>query len=243
MRATGERRRDGAAVASRPAVVVATVLALVAVVTGCAGQGDPSAAPGSLPPASSAPSGPQVLTAKQSSTLSLILFKNWDAGGATIDADIPFGSAAFHLHADVDWKGGRGRGSLDTSYADSRAPEHARVAWTEKQVALTDAGGQWQQRLMAPNQYPLDQVLVLIDALASEQRDNPALLRQGDARYAGTDRVGSVDVDVFTFGERSTYLVDGEGRLVRVRAVLGTTTKPAIIDITGVGPRVVELPA
>ncbi len=221
---------------------VAAITAAVALVPACRSGPETNATPGSVASTAVPPRG-AVLTDDQASALSRVLFRNFEAGGATIDADIPFSKAArFVLHAEMDWTDPKGRGTLETIYSDGRPPEHQEVAWTTKQVGISSGGDMWQQRLLDPRQHPLDQILAIINSLAAQQRDNPVLIRQGPARYLGPDVVNGLPVDKFAYGERTIWYVDSRGELVRVEVSTPSSAGAVGIDIRAPGPRVVHLP-
>jgi len=240
--AVPERRgsRDGVGRRVGWRAVVFGVAALAVLAAGGCSKGDEATTPnaaGTTVPATSK------LTQEQAAELSQVLFKNFDAGGATVDVVVPYNSTAtFRIHAEVDFKDSKGRGTLDTTFTDGRPPEHQEIAWTDKQAAITDSDGKWQQRLLEPTRYPVDQVLALVNGLASETRDNPALLRQGPSQFLRTETVGTTPVDVYRYGERTTWFVDDAGALVRLTAEIPSFGGPVSIDLRNPGTRSVDLP-
>lgn len=215
-------------------------LALVVLVAGACSKGDEATSPnasGTTVPVATK------LTQEQAAELSQVLFKNFDAGGATVDVVVPYnGTATFTIHAEVDFKESKGRGTLDTTFTDGRPPEHQQLAWTAKQAAITDSDGQWQQRLLDPKRYPIDQVLALVNGLASQTRDNPALLRQGPSQFLRSETVGTTPVDVYQYGEHTTWFVNDNGVLVRLTAEIPSFGGPVSIDLQNPGTRSVDLP-
>jgi hypothetical protein len=215
-------------------------LALAALSAGACSKGDETtttSASGTTAPVATK------LTQEQAAELSQVLFKNFDAGGATVDVVVPYNATAtFTIHADVDFKESKGRGTLDTTFTDGRPPERQQLAWTSQQAAITDSDGQWQQRLLDPKKYPVDQVLALVNGLASQTRDNPALLRQGPSQFLRTETVGTTPVDVYKYGEHTTWFVDDAGALVRLTAEIPSFGGPVSIDLRNPGTRSIDLP-
>ncbi len=210
-----------------------------------AGTGDaqgtsPSSGPGSVP-GTTAPGAP--LTLAQATTLAQTLFENYDRGGASIEATIPYGPAAtFRFTGDVDWREHRGHGQLETVFADSRPSQTTEVTWTRDAVAITDPQGTTTHAL-DPQASPLDRVLAFVDSLESDRPENAQLLQQGDARFLGSEGDGAAAVDRFRAGARTTYWVRREdGRMVRVEAAFNGFAGPVVIEVRDPGPRSVALP-
>ena len=239
-------RRSGPPNAPRSALFggrkigVGVVLAVSVLMVGACGNGDD---PGARPNAGTTEPATSKLTQEQAAELSQVLFKNFDAGGATVTVVVPYNdTATFTIKAEVDFKESKGRGTLDTTFGDGRPPEHQQIAWTDKQAAITDSEGQWQQRILDPKQYPVDQVLALVNGMASQTRDNPTLLRQGPSQFLRAETVGTTPVDVYKYGERTTWFVDPSGRLVRMQAEIPSFGGTVSIDLLNPGTRSIELP-
>jgi hypothetical protein len=193
---------------------------------------------------------PQPLTDEQASALSQVLLRNLESGGASVEADVPFGPGTrLTLDGDVDWADHTGRATL-TTFSDGdgdgtaeRRDEVTEVAWSEQEVALRPEDGEWSVRAADPRNTPLDQVIALIVGAAGPERDNPLLVAQSAATFVRTDSVDDVAVDVIDGGGPLTYWIGvDDGALHRLDAEIagfeGTTT----ITFTDHGSRTIDLP-
>ena len=80
----------------------------------------------------------------------------------------------------------------------------------------------WVARPLSPDsRVPLEVVLNVVLRLASDQRENPLLLRQRDTAFLCEEQVDGIAVNVYRFGARTVYWVDQQsGRLRKVAARL-----------------------
>ncbi len=210
---------------------------------GASEGGDPggTTAPGSVP-GTTMPGSP--LTLSQATTLAQTLFENYDGGGASITATIPYGPAAtFRFVGDIDWHEHRGHGQLETVFADGRPHQTTEVTWTRDAVSTTDAQGTASTHALDPKSSPLDRVLAFLDSLSSDRPENAQLLQQSDATYLGSEGAGTDAVDHFRAGARTTYWVRvGDGRMVRAEAQFSGFAGPVVIEVHDPGPRSIALP-
>ena len=213
-------------------------LGAATVVVACLGctSGSPAAVTTSRPAGASSPGGDFAggtpLTPGQAGEFAAMLFNNYEAGGATFTATVPYGSAAtFVLNGDVDWRTHQIRAVLETRFTSGQPAQRRDLVVAGGRLldggvlgltaAMAERGQpavRWVARpLSADSRVPLDVVLNLILRLASDQRENPLLLRQGDTAFLRQEQLGSAAVSVYRFGPRTVYWLErGSGRLVKV---------------------------
>jgi hypothetical protein len=195
------------------------------------------------------------LTAAQANVLAGVLYANQQAGGASFRATVPFGSAAtFVLEGTIDWRNHVGQATVVTRFSSGQPEQRVPLLFTQTAVldgSIRDHAEQlaplgldqlkWVARAPAPGDVPLDVVLALLMGMASEQRENPLLIRQSGAAFLRSDEVGGVAVDVYRYGERTRYWVAEDGVIRRVEAELAVAEGTTIIDLSP-GPQQVLLP-
>lgn len=189
------------------------------------------------------------LTAAQASRLAAVLFNNYEDEGAAFKATIPFGSAAtFDFTGIVNWRTHSGNGVLHTNFFDSsRADTDTTIAWAPDAVysQLAEPQGKFLWLGSRPDTtVPLHQVIALLSALASDQRDNPLLIRQSDARFEGTSNDTPEPTEILRYGTNNRYFVSTKsGRMLRIEATMRSAAAgPVVIDFTNRGPQSVRLP-
>ena len=186
---------------------------------------------------------PRPVTQEEAERLALARMSVYDLGIADVELSVPVEDQTLRLQGLVDTQDHAGY-ALVTTQDDP--PQHALLQWTldDKAIAATDAtslpaappGDGWTAAALVPAD-PLDSALLVTLNLASDRPENPLLLRQNGAMWAGTDTVDGRDVDVFlgpgddgTTDERIRYLVDDDGTLLRVEADTGADD-PLVIDL------------
>lgn len=218
---------------------------------GCSGTD--AATPEQEPTSTSQVSG--VLSAAQANRLAGVLYENHQAGGAKFTAKIPFGAAAeFQLDGAIDWTEHVGQATLTTRFANGQPDEKTDLMFTQRAVldgsirsydaelqALGFTGLRWTVRAPAPQSIPLDVVLALIMGMASEQRENPLLVRQSGATLVRSDELAGEPVDVFRYGDRTQYWIGNDGRLRRIEAELAVAEGTTVIDLD-LGAQQIALP-
>lgn len=221
--------------------MVATVLVLGGF--GCAERAEPE---------------PRPITAEEASVLADLLVRNYEAGGARVDGEMPYGSASFRFDGEIDWVNHVGRIELRTEIDGAEDPPARSVVWNRSVVfeevpGLADAlaaqgrpPASWVARPLDPQAAPLHLLLQLIDTTSSNKRDNPVLLRSQGIRWLRRDVVkgagGAVSVDVFE-NRRTTYWVGVEDRLLhRLDASLESTGTTGVLRFSDRRPRIVDTP-
>lgn len=185
------------------------------------------------------------------------LLHNYEAGGATVSAVVPYGVAKITLTGDIDWKTHVGRVGLHSVVSDGSAATTNTdfdIVWTPTVVVQPLAGlaealraaGQpaatWVSVPLDPTTSPLHVVLGLIDSAASIQRDNPIGLLSKNIMWVRSDTVDGTAVDVFNLG-RSSYWIDSGAVLHRIEAQLSSTNSTATITFSDHGPRTIDTPS
>lgn len=230
--------------------VVAAAL-LVSALVGCGSDGASSTAPTST--AGSSPSG-EPLTGAQANTMAQLFFRNHSSGGAEFTIELPSrGQVVATLEGEVDWVGHVAKGTYAATDGTASASPYV---WNPEIVldggieglepalaAEGNPGKTWVSRPLDPTRFPLDGVMALVHAIASDRPENPQLIAQGDAAYLGREVVDGVALDRFRFGTNNTYLVGVEDGLIHlIEARFRSFSDPVIVRITARGPRSVSSP-
>lgn len=238
------RRRQRRIAAASAALLL--VLALV----GCGGGGgDDDADDGGG--AAGDEAGP--LSFEQAEVLGTTLFRNHEEGGAQVELEAPitddltlvaegevdFAGPAGHLTGEV--RSGEQADPFEVYFTADRL--YADVAAIEAQGGGPyPEGTEWVVR--PPTQeLPLDIVIGLLTGLASEDRDNPALIADDEENgVVRSDEVDGAAVTVFDHGELVRLWVDGEGLTRRAELEVTGFAERVQIDLHDHGPQQVELP-
>lgn len=182
------------------------------------------------------------ITIDESNLVADALFQNYTFQGADfrLAAQLP-GDTTYVIEGSIDWLDHIGRARVTaTSGIDAAITE---VAWTDIAVAeripeLTTLAGtvnqnvDWVERPADPEGREIDSLLAVITAMATAQRENPALLRQAGVMWLRPDVIGDADVDVYQYSEQTRLWLDEEGVLVRFESNNSTNTRPVIIDLS-----------
>ena len=219
--------------------------------TGATGGAADNANTVSVPDVTTTTHGPALTTA-QASTLARILLKNHEAGGAKVDGDVQFGTAAtFHLVGVIDWKNGIGRVELTTIRSDGVKSAIQTIAWggtsvflsapglTEALAAKGRPGITFLQRPVSIKTNPLDQIITLIATFSSARADNPLLLRQGDTSFEGLGTLNGKPIQKLRFG-RSVYSVADDGFAYQLDVRFKSIDGPIVMRFSDHGPQNVE---
>lgn len=200
--------------------------------------------------------GPRPISEEEASRLADVLTLNYQTGGAAVVADIPYGTASFHLTGRIDWANHVGRVTVDPK-VDGDVPQRPSfdLAFNPRVVfeqvpglaeAMTARGltpANWVARPLDTAGSPLHVVLSLLDSLSSTQRDNPVLLQSRGVTWQRTDSVDGQPVDVFR-SDRTTYWVArSDGRLLRFEADVESTGSTATITLSDFAPTTVPVPS
>jgi len=215
--------------------------------SGCSGTGS---ATGSPSPGNASTSAR--LTADEAQRLAGVLYLNYEHGGAHVVVSVPYQpTISVSMSGEVDFVHHQGHLMVTTTSSSGGAPVVQNVAYTETTVfeqggpvvaqeiaASGHPGAQWVERPASPTTRPLDQVIALLVALASKQRDNPLLIQQGTARRLADDHIDGVLVDVYQYSPALTYWVgDQDGLLYRFQAVVQGFSGPVAVTLSDRGPR------
>jgi hypothetical protein len=142
---------------------------------------------------------------------------------SAFDGRVPSGAGRLVLVGQVDFSARVGEATMTVEGREDLTA----LRWDLTQLAVRQEGA-WQYRALQRAGGELDAALLLLVNLGGDRPDNPADL-QRSVRWARSDTVGEIQVDVFE-GDRLTYWVDAEGNLVRLHARLGDHPEPAAFD-------------
>lgn len=90
----------------------------------------------------------------------------------------------------------------------------------------------------------IGQTIAVIAAMASEQRDNPQLLRQNpDSAFVRNDTLRGTPVEVLRYAKRTVlWLATDDGRMLRFEGNNEAGTRPLVFDALQRGPQTVADP-
>jgi hypothetical protein len=207
----------------------------------------------------------KALTVAEATTLSRLLFQNYDNGGADVLIDVPYGTqSTIQIEGVVDWKSHTGRAEVKVIKLDGTLVSTSTVYWrdlydsrkaivattldglTEAMTAKGSPGIKYVARPFSDGS-PLDRVLRYLDGLATTQAENPLLIRQdAKAQSLGVENIQSggteVNATALRYG-KSRYWADPKGgRLLQASAPLAGLTSETVFHFTEHGPKVVDLP-
>jgi hypothetical protein len=193
------------------------------------------------------------LNPDRAAVLAGLLKKNFDAGGATVYAVVPYGSAAtFKISGNIDYVKGTAAATLRSEVVGQPAVE-TKLFWTADLVAeelegLTAAmeargrpGVKYLARPLTKNSAQ-DIVLQFIIKTASAQAENPQLLQQGDTGYLGPSKLGETAVDIYRFQKSQYFVNSADGELMRIAAQLNIAQGTTIVDFVSHGSVTVSSP-
>lgn len=183
---------------------------------GCGGSGDDgggsSTAARTATTAASAEGRP--VTDEQALVLARVLQQNWQRGGATFTGAVPVRGTEVGLRGRVDFRGGRGDATLRDPSGQTR-----RYVWTRRSVHAQEAPGASRYVVQAPDPDgdPVHAAIAFLNLLSAETIDNTANIKDQDARFLRSERLGASTVDVYRYGAngRTTYWVGRDDGLLR----------------------------
>lgn len=192
-------------------------------------------------------SGPHEVTEAEAERLAEALYANWEAEGLTFELNsTPRPGATVRVQGQVNFVNEVGYGLVTAVGEDAPV---AGVIFTPTSVlenipTLVDAsagfGGPeftWVARPLDSSAYDLDGLLAVVFGLATEQRDNPALIMQSEARWLREDTLRGTPVDVFEYSPQARFWIEKDGtRLLRFEGNNDTLTRPIVVDVTELGP-------
>lgn len=231
----------------------AVVLAIAVGIAGCGGSdGQASTSSTTRPPG-------VALTDGEAASVAQMLFRNYQAGGATVSAAADYSpQLSVAVNGEVDWKNHTGALTMTSTFADGRPQEVQEVVFTqdavytkvspEQAVILSQQGkpdAQWVVRAPDREGRPVDQLIGLLVSLASTRPDNPQLVLQGEVRFDREEQIGDTATEVFTDpGKDASYWVATDtGQVVRFRGTLPGFAGPITIDFSSPGSTSVSIPA
>jgi hypothetical protein len=200
------------------------------------------------------------VTEAEAESLSRLLQRNYQRGGADFVVTAPFGSqAVLTLTGEVDFRRGQGSAQAVTSYDDHREDATAAVFFTPDEVwvgvpglaeALVRAGGPGadylHRRIAVPagGEAPLVDVLVrVVLNLGGPRADDPGAFRQRDWTWAGRRSIDSRLSALFTDpAGRSVAVGAADELLLQYVTPLPGQDFDVTVTLAGHGSRSIDLP-
>jgi hypothetical protein len=207
----------------------------------------------------------EALSVSEATTLSRLLFQNFDKGGADVIADVPYGlSSSVQIEGVVDWKTHTGQADVKVVDLDGKLVSTSTVFWrdlydpqkaivattleglTEAMAAKGNPGINYVARPFSDGS-PLDRVLRYLDGLATTQAENPLLMRQDEkAKSLGIENIQSggvaIDATALRYGKSRYWADPKNGRMLQASAPLAGLKKETVFRFTNHGPKTVALP-
>lgn len=223
--------------------LAAAALSAALVLGGCTATGGPDRDPG-------AP-----VTAEEARTLSRLLQRNHQRGGADFVATAPYGGdAVLTVTGEVDFRGAAGRAQVTTSPGDGRPERTTEVVFDADEVWLGEvdllaAAGlpdvRWLRRPLGPDGTAelLDVVLRVVLNLGRAPADDPRSFLERDWTWQGRRSIDSRLCASFADPEGRTVAVDAADHLLRQFATpLPGQSFEVTVTLAGHGRRSVALP-
>lgn len=186
------------------------------------------------------------LSVEEAERLALVRFSNYTTGVSAFTASVPSAGGKLVLDGRVDFVNHLGYAGMRT---DGREDEFSQglLQWNLGRMAFamtptTKAVDpvpvvDWQVRELQEKGSELDGALRLLVNLGADRPENAQLLLQSSARWLRSDRIGETTVDVLegpkqkdADSARLRYWVDGDGKLCRLEAKLGSQEEFAVFD-------------
>ncbi len=210
------------------------------------------------------------LTQAQATLLSRLLLTNYEQTGADINIAVPFGiGSSISVVGVIDWKSHLGQAEVVVTTDDGTEVDRSKIWWsrpndsqqgfivtslkglTDAMVAVGRPGVNFVARPVAA-QSPIDVIVRYIDALSSDQAENPLLLRQ-DKRtgYLGTETIevksgdgttAPIKAEVIKFGKSRYWIDPSSKRMVQVSAALAGLRTDTLFYLTSPGAKVMKFP-
>jgi hypothetical protein len=195
------------------------------------------------------------VTPEEAQTLSRLLQRNSQRGGADFVATAPFGGdAVLTVTGEVDFRGAAGRAQVTTSPGGARPDRTAEVVFTADDVWLEDADAlaaaglpdaRWLRRPLGPDGTAelLDVVLRVVLNLGREPADQPRSFLERDWTWEGRRSIDSRLSMLYGDPAGRTVAVDAQDDLLRqyVTPVPGESFE-LTVTLAEHGRRTVALP-
>ena len=212
------------------------------------------------------------LTQAQATLLSRLLFLNYQQTGSDLHIAVPFGiGSSISIVGVIDWKLHLGQAEVIVTTDNGTVADRSKIWWSRPNDAqqgfivsslkgLTESmaksgrpGVNFVARPVTASS-PIDVIVRYIDALSSDQAENPLLLRQ-DKRsgYLGTESVAVLSLDgdtavkvdnaeVIRFGQSRYWIDPASRRMVQVSAALAGLRSDTVFSLTQPGAKVMKFP-
>jgi hypothetical protein len=190
----------------------------------------------------------------EAARLANALFANYDIGGATFTYAGQVAGGTLMMEGDVSYVGHVGHAVVSNDGPERSITE---VYWSDAEVverlsglpeALQSVGElplEWVLRAPAIDTRELDSAIAVLLGLASEQRDNPELIRQTEgAAFLRRQQLRGREVEVLRYGTTTNYWIDVETALMmRFEGNNATGTAARLVDLRDHGARDVTPPS
>ena len=199
------------------------------------------------------------VTAEEAQTLSRLLQRNHQRGGADFVATAPYGGdAVLTVTGEVDFRRSVGRAEVTTSLGDGGPDRTAGVVFTDDEVWLGEAPGladelaaagapeaRWLRRPLGPDGTAdlLDVVLRVVLNLGQAPADDPRSFLERDWTWQGRRSIDSRLSALFADPEGRTVAVDAaEDLLLQFGTPVPGESYEVTVTLVGHGRRPVVLP-
>ena len=195
------------------------------------------------------------VTAEEAQTLSRLLQRNHQRGGADFVATAPYGGdAVLTVAGEVDFRRAAGRAQVSTSLGDGRPERTAEVVFTAGEVWLGEVDGlaaaglpdaRWLRRPLGPDGTAelLDVVLRVVLNLGRAPADDPRSFLERNWTWQGRRSIDSRLSALFADPEGRTVAVDAaDDLLLQFATPLPGETFEVTVTLAGHGRRSVPLP-
>ena len=235
----------------RPALLVLSLLVLLALVAGCSSGDADDRTPG------------DPVTQAEADVLAGVLHRNFEAGGADFVVTAPYAEGAvLTLTGEVDFPRGTGRAQAVTEYTDGRPAETRSLFFTGSDLwfgdvpglaeALTAAGlpeAGYVRRPIAGSDEAgtaslVDVLVQMVPRLSARAEDDPRAITERGYTWQGTRSVNGELASVFRTGAGATVTVGAESELLLQYVTrLPDQEFDVTVTLADHGVREIELPA
>lgn len=191
---------------------------------------------------------PHALSEAESERMAVSRFRNYQAKGVQFSAVVPDGNLQLSVLGFIDYRKKVGF-AIVQPMTSTPGTQTVLVQWNEGKrllwsgtysgsyppPQLPQAPGTLQR--FGPSGSSLDSLLYVLLALGKDRPDNPLLIRQSDAKWLRSDKIGDVKVDVF---QGPTSAADKSDTPARTSYWLTETGQMLRVDLFISGPALIQ---
>lgn len=198
----------------------------------------------------------RALTSEEASILAEVLFRNYEAQGASfyLAAQAGDGGGTITVEGIIDWKNHQGAARV---FGGSQPYPVEEVWWSrdfvaERRPTFDEVMAQVLPTVNSPVlvrkpdavKRRLDQILAIVTGLSSQTPDNAQLLLQMEgSAFIRTDELRNRQAIVLRYGKRTVFWLDQETKaLLRFEGNNSTNQYPVVVDFLDFGRKVVQGP-